>query len=183
MNWNPRDRAAFALAFGISFAIALPVMAQTVSGGVDFTPIANNMITTFAGILTAAATIISGFVVNFLSKKSGIQDAQLNALMQARLNDVMLKAIDFGEAWAKAQVADPNSPLKHVTLNNIVLDVMADYVVQAVPDTLRFFGLTREGVVTRLQARLAPYLATPVPDSGKLQTISMVGEHVLQPQV
>jgi hypothetical protein len=104
--------------------------------------------------------------------KAKIQDAQLNALMTARLNEGMAKSIDFGEAWLKAQVADPNSPIKHVSFNSLVLDVMAGYFLRSYPDTANYFKLFEERVKDMLRARVAPYLVTPQADSGVLQTIT-----------
>lgn len=174
---DPRNQlAAFMVSLAISFILASPVLAQVAAqaagGGVDFTPVANTMITTVGSALGVAATIVAGFLVQFLFSKAKLNDSQLEQLMVARLNDILLKAIDFGEAWMKAQVADPSSPIKHLTFNNLVLDVMARYAVASAPEIIAKFKLTDDRIKDMIKARIAPYLAAPKVDGGELKTIT-----------
>jgi hypothetical protein len=165
--------AAFLLAMTFSFMLCAPVFAQVASGGgVDFTPVANTLITTVGSGLGVAFTVVAGFLMQFLFAKAKLNDAQLQQLMASRLNEIILKGIDFGEAWLKAQVADPSSPIKHMTFNNLVLDVMARYVVASAPEIIAKFKLTDDRIKDMIKARVAPYLVTPVPDSGELKTIT-----------
>ncbi len=177
MRSDPRNQlAAFMVSLAISFILASPVLAQVAAqaagGGVDFTPVANTMITTVGSALGVAATIVAGFLVQFLFSKAKLNDSQLEQLMVARLNDILLKAIDFGEAWMKAQVADPSSPIKHLTFNNLVLDVMARYAVASAPEIIAKFKLTDDRIKDMIKARIAPYLAAPKVDGGELKTIT-----------
>lgn len=170
---------SFVAAMVATFALCAPVFAQVAAqvaapatGGVDFTPVANTLITTIGSGLGVALTVVAGFLVNFLFGKAKLNDSQLEQLMVARLNDIILKGIDFGEAWLKAQVADPSSPIKHLTFNNLVLDVMAQYVVAGAPDILAKLKISDARIRDMIRARIAPYLLSPAADSGELHTIT-----------
>jgi hypothetical protein len=168
----------FLLTFAAAFVLCAPVFAQVAaqvaapSGGVDFTPVANSLITTVGSALGVAATVVAGFLMQFLFAKAKLNDAQLEQLMASRLNEILLKSIDFGEAWLKAQVADPSSPIKHMTFNNLVLDVMARYAAASAPEIIAKFKLTDARIKDMIRARIAPYLMTPVADQGELHTIT-----------
>lgn len=64
----------------VTFAICGPVFAQTAvvaaKEGVDFSPLANNVITAAVAALTVAAGIVSKFAVSFLSSKIRLSDSE-----------------------------------------------------------------------------------------------------------
>lgn len=150
-----------------------PAMAQAVtapSGGVDFTPLATQVLTAVTAILGVAATVLTKFAVSWMSSKTKINDTALEKLMADRVDDVLHRAIDYANAWAKAQVADPNSPLKHVQIDNFFLRQAVDYAVKSMPDLIAYFKLTDQRIADMIRSRLNSHLATPVPNSGVVVT-------------
>lgn len=170
----------FATSFAWSFTLAsfvvlsiVPAMAQAVSapsGGVDFSPLANNVITAVTAILGVAVAVLSKFAVSWISSKTSINDAALEQLMANRVDDILHRAIDYANAWAKTQVADPNSPLKHVQIDNFFLRQAVDYAVRAMPDLIAYFKLTDARIADMIRSRLNVSIEIPKADSGVMMT-------------
>lgn len=184
MNINEIKRQlVFFSVLGISFACAFPVFAQVAQQGVDFTPVANNLITTFAGVITVAATVISGFLIKFLSSRAGVNNTQLELLVQQQVDHFIVMSVQYGEAWLKAQVADPASPIKHLTFNSLVLDVMLGYFKSSAAGIIakqreRF---SDDRIRQMITARVSPLLKPPVVNGGELQTVTNDAVVISQP--
>ena len=136
---------------------------------VDFTPLANNAITFIATVLTIAVGILTKFGVSFLASKTKIHDTAFESMMADRVNDILLKAIDYGEAWAKAEVANPNSPIKKVEFNNFIVEQMVKYAMTSMPDLIKFFNLTEERIRAMIMSRLNGYMVAPKADGSTVQ--------------
>ena len=148
---------------------AAPVVMQA---AIDFTPWALQGIDILAVVLTVGAGIVAKFAVGFLASKTKLSDSQFEALAADRVNDILHKAIEAGEAWMKAQVADPNSPIKRVEVNNFLLEQIVRIAQGSMPDLIKFFGLTEDRLRTMIMSRLNGYMGVPTPDSGKVGLVT-----------
>lgn len=88
------------------------------------------------------------------------------------MNDILLRAIDHAEMWAKSQVADPNSAIRDVRVDNMFLRVGVEYAMRSAPSIIQHFGLTPDRIEAMLKARLNAYVVPPVADSGKIVSVS-----------
>lgn len=161
-----------ALAALIGLMVCGPVFAQSgvalAQNGVDLSPLANNVIAVAVAVLTVAAGVVSKFAVSFLASKTKMSDTAFEKMMADRVGDILLRAIDYAEMWAKTQVADPNSSIRDVRVDNLFVRVAVDYAQRSMPDLIKYFGLTRERIEDMIKARLNTYVATPPADSGKV---------------
>lgn len=163
---------AFAVTMVALYAMLSPAMAQavstvsTVAAGVDFTPLANNMISALAAVATVAAGVLTTFIGSFLKSKTKMNDAAFEALIADRLNAILLKAIDYAEMRAKLAVADPMSPIKNVHIDNVFMEIAVKYAVNAAPDIIAYFKLTNERIADLIRSRLNAYIPTPIANSG-----------------
>lgn len=174
---NPAQRAEFSRWFLVSFALAFaifmfplagPALAQASSTGVDFTPLAEQVIAVAVAVLTIAAGFVSRGVVGWLASKTKLQDSQFEALLANRVHDILQKSVDYAESWAKAQVADPNSPIKNVEINNFFVEQAVKYAMRSMPDLISYFNLTEDRIGDMIRSRLNSVTNTPVVDSGKI---------------
>lgn len=156
------------LVCGPVFAQSAVMLAQNSSGGVDLSPLANNVIAVAVAVLTVAAGVVSKFAVGFLASKTKMTDTAFEKMMADRVSDILLRAIDYAEIWAKTQVADPNSSIRDVRVDNLFVRVAVDYAVKSMPDLIKYFGLTRERIEDMIKSRLNTYVVTPPVDSGKV---------------
>jgi len=150
-----------------------PAIAQTVaapSGGVDFTPLASQVIAAVTVVLGVAASVLTKFAVSWISSKTKMNDNALEKLMADRVDDVLHRAIDYAVAWSKTQVADPNSPLKHVQIDNFFLRQAVDYAVRSMPDLIKYFNLTEARIADMIRSRLNAHMDVPKVDSGIVKT-------------
>lgn len=173
---------AFALGLAAAFvaaslhlvpaAYAQAVEVSATKNGVDFTPLANQII----GISVAVLTVLAGWIakagVGFLASKTKMHDTQIEELLAARVNDALLRGIDFAESWAKSQVADPNSQIKHVRIDNFFVEQAVKYAVNHIPQTLNHFGLTEVDVTRMVTARLNGIMGIPVTDGGAVPHVA-----------
>jgi hypothetical protein len=88
------------------------------------------------------------------------------------LNDIIFRAIDAGEVWAKQQVADKNSPFKHVQFNNFLVEYIMKTVIGNAPDILAYFKITEDRLKTMIISRLNSYLKTPEADTGEVEFVT-----------
>lgn len=142
------------------------------TGGVDFTPFLQQVIGIVAIVLTAAAGIVTKFLTSWLAAKTKMTDNQFEALFADRLNDIIHRAIDAGEVWAKQQVADKNSPFKNVQFNNFLVEYIMKTVMGNAPDILSYFNITEDRLKTMIVSRLNSYLKTPVADAGEVEFVT-----------
>lgn len=156
----------------------LPAWAQgaqtlvSTTGGVDFGPLATNAITACVMFLTVAAGILSKYGVSFMASKMRINDSAAEKLAADRLNDILHRAIDYAEAWAKQQVADPTSPIRHVQIDNFFVAQAVSFALSAAPDLIQFLGLTETRIRTMIIARLNSVMPVPEVNSGSPPTYS-----------
>jgi hypothetical protein len=169
----------FTWSFAICFVLVLvpmaPAMAQNIdvvppSGGVDFTPLAEQAIAVAITVLTVIAGVVSKFGVSWFASKTRMQDAQMEALLAERGNDLLQRSLDYAEMWMKNEVANPNSQIKHVQIDNFCVRTAADYAIASMPDLIKFFGLTRERIENLIRSRLNGITVTPIIDSGQVKT-------------
>lgn len=163
-----------AIAFAVGFALFAPIfntlavqaatapdfspaLAQTV----DFSPIANNVIAVAVAVLTVAAGVVSKFAVGFLASKTKLSDSAFEKMMADRVNDILLRAIDHSEMWMKEQVANPNSQIRSVRVDNFFLRTAVEYAQRSMPDLITYFGLTEKRIEDMIKARLNAYVETP----------------------
>ena len=162
----------FILSFSLAAYVLVPIAAiagplSPVYAAVDFSPLANNAITLIAGVLTVAVGVLTKFGVSFLASKTKMSDSAFEALLADRVSDILQRAIDYGEAWAKQEVANPNSPIKRVEFNNFIVEQMVSYAMRSMPDLIGHFKLTPDRIRELILSRLNGYMGIPEPDSGK----------------
>src|SRR5882672_2603298 len=157
-------------------AMDLPALAQAAipMGGVDFGPLATNTIAVSVMVLTVGAGVVARFLIGFLSSKAGLHDTQAQALLADRVNDILHRAVDYAEAWAKTQVADPNSQIHHVQIDNFFMAQAVRFAMSAMPDLIKTFGLTEARIEAMILARLNPIMPVPAANSGTPKTFSEV---------
>lgn len=170
---------AFSMSLAVGFFASWPAFAAVGSGAVDFTGFAVSVIDVAALGLTAAAGILTRFAISWFSSKTKFNDAQMEALLAARVNDILTHSINYAEAWAKAQVSDPNSPLREVRIDNFFIRVAVDYALASMPDLIKTFGLTTTRLDQMIRSRLNVYIAPPVPDQ-KLELITSPAPQIVE---
>lgn len=173
---NPLEPLAVAaLAACVSFLICGPVFAQTAvtiaKEGVDLSPLANNIIAAAVAVLTVAAGVVSKFAVGFLASKTKLTDTAFEKLMADRVNDILLRAIDHGQMKMKELVADPDSPIRDVRVNNMFMRFAVEYAQQSMPDLIAYFKLTPDRIADMVKARLNSFVQPPEPDADKVSVI------------
>lgn len=162
----------------VCVAMDLPAWAQgaqtlvSTTGGVDFGPLATNAITLCVMVLTVAAGILSKYGVSFMASKIHVNDSAAEKLAADRMNDILHRAIDYAEAWAKTQVADPTSPIRHVRIDNFFLAQAVGFALSAAPDLIKLLGLTEARIRTMIIARLNSVMPVPELNSGSPTTYS-----------
>jgi hypothetical protein len=181
MLTTPAQRADFMKWFMPTFVIAFAFFLQLLingasvawaqvpapgSTGVDFTPFAEQVIAVAVAVLTIMAGIVSKFAISKMASATKMQDSQFEALLADRVNDILLKSIDFAESWSKAQVADANSPLKNVEINNFFVEQAVKYAMRSMPDLIAYFKLTPDRLENMVRSRLNGVMGTPKADSG-----------------
>lgn len=182
----------FAGSFGAAFAvasmvfiggmmIASPAFAQgVVSAGVDFAPTLNSVIGTLAVIATAGGGVVIKFLVAYLAGKANLQNTELSALAEEKLNRALNLAIEYAELWMKSQIADPKSQIRNVQFDNFFLEQAVKYAISSIPGwILDHFKLRVNGVIDTariadmIRARLNKFIPVPVLNSDVIGTASM----------
>jgi len=166
---------SFAVAFILVLLPVAPVLAQSIdavppTGGVDFTPLAEQAIAVAVTVLTVIAAVVSRYGVSWFASKTKMQDAQMEALLAERVNDILQRSIDYAEMWMKNEVANPNSQIKHVQIDNFFVKTAAEYALNSMPDMVKFFDLTQQRIEDLIRSRLNGITITPVADSSQLKT-------------
>lgn len=97
-------------------------------------------------VVSVLATAIVGWLAELLRRKFNldIDAAHCDALQTALMNGAGLLIGKAGSALAG----------KKLDLKSAVLAEAVNYVLQAVPDAIRHFGITPEAVAEKLQAKL-----------------------------
>jgi hypothetical protein len=171
---HPVTALVFLGSFAFAFTAALPVYAQsidTVPFAVDFTPLAEQVLSVAVLVVTVLAGIVSKFAVSWLASKTNMQDGQAEALLANRVNDILLKSIDYAEMWAKNELANNTSSLKNVQIDNFFVRTAVTYAMASMPDLIKRFGLTEQRIGDMIRSRLNNVTRTPVADSGKVEMV------------
>lgn len=161
-------------AFTLVLLAANPAYAQSIDSvpfAVDFTPLAEQVIAVAVVVLTAAAGIVSRFAISFLASKTKMNDSQMEALLAERVNDILLKSIDYAEMYAKRELADNTSSLKAVKIDNFFVRTAVTYAMAHMPDMIAYFELTEDKLSNMIRSRLNNVTRTPVADSGNVEMV------------
>lgn len=153
----------------VPLAVTTAAAAPAQLAAIDFTPWALQGIDVLALVLTVCAGFVTKFAISWFASKTKMSDSQFEAIAADRVNDILHKAIDAGEAWMKAQVADPNSPIKRVEVNNFLLAQIIAIAQSSMPDLIKFFGLTEDRLRAMILSRLNGYMAVPAADAGSVK--------------
>lgn len=123
--------------------VAAPAFAQT---EVPVESIYNVMQPYLVAVVSVLAAAIVGWLAELLRRKFNldIDAAHRDALQTALTNGAGLLIGKAGSALAG----------KKLDLKSAVLAEAVNYVLQAVPDAIRHFGITPEAVAEKLQAKL-----------------------------
>lgn len=131
------------LAAAFFIFVAAPAFAQT---EVPAESIYNVLQPYLVAVVSVLATAIVGWLAELLRRKFNldIDAAHRDALQTALTNGAGLLIGKAGNAIAG----------KKLDLKSAVLAEAVNYVLQAVPDAIRHFGITPEAVAEKLQAKL-----------------------------
>jgi hypothetical protein len=162
----------------IDHVLAQTLPAPTDPGGIDFGPTAVKIIEVVASALGVALTVLSGFAVRWVASKASISDQQAEALAAARVNEILHLALDYAEAWSKARVADPSSPIRSVKFDNMFLDIAMRYAKSSMPELIDRFKMTDDRIKDMLLTRLNRIMATPAENSGSVEPVDRLNAGV-----
>lgn len=134
----PRGLAAALFVF-----VSAPVFAQ---GEVAAEGIYNVLQPYLLAVVSVLATAIVGWLAELLRRKFNldIEAAHREALQTALMNGAGLLIGKAGDAFAG----------RKLDLKSALLAEGVNYVLQAVPDAIRHFGITPEAIAEKLQAKL-----------------------------
>lgn len=153
---------------GILLASAGPAMAQNLdsfSSGVDFSPLADKVISIAVAVLTGLALFLSRGVSSWIASKTHMQNTAAETQIAANINAILFKAIGYAESWAKRQVADPSSQIKNVQIDNFFVEQAVRYAVKSMPGYMEYFKLTPERVEEMIRSRLNDVMGNPEEDT------------------
>ena len=149
----------FLLALTVTLALALMLVlgaAPALVGetNVDLTPRVSQGVNIAAALLSLVALCVGARVRAYLGIRAD------NALGQ-RLDAVLLRAIDFGQARIEGAV---KGKALTVDVGSAVVKEALDFTLRAAPDTLAHFGISRRRLAEMLWARL-PGVEGEIPES------------------
>jgi len=159
-HYNRFLLVAFAAASLLMLASA-PAWAQTV----DLRPQASSALEWVATTLGAVLTLLAGFGVRFVSTKIGLANSELEASLNARLNDIIHRGIDAAYMRGLQEVNDPKSGLEAIKVDNIFVGWVIEYVSKAAPGIIARFNLQariKDMILARLPGYV-PQLTNAVP--------------------
>lgn len=167
----------FLVTFLVFLLPAFPALAQNIdkvppSGTVDFTPLAEQAVAVAVTVLTVIAAVISRYGVAWFASKTKMQDAQMEALLAERVNDILQRSIDYAEMWMKKEVSDPDSQIKQVKIDNFFVRTASEYALRSMPDLVKYFNLTQDRVEELIKSRLNGITVTPIADSREVKTVT-----------
>jgi hypothetical protein len=158
----------------VMFFGTIAAYAQTTTGdGVNFAPAVNNIITIVGGVLGTALTFLVGIGIRLGFAKVGLTDVQTQQLMADKINDAILKGIDYAEAWMKQEVAS-SSQINNVQFDNFFLKQAVQYVLTRVPDALSYMKIDEAHLSAMIMARINAFLKVPVAGSGVVEMTTSV---------
>lgn len=133
-----------ALAGALLLALVTAALAQT-----STVPVSHlyELLTTFLlPIVSVLAAAIAGWLANLLRVKFGLEIEQKH---RDALQTALANAAGLAIAKGKDLLAD-----KSISVGNPAVADAVNYVVAAVPDALKYFGLTPERVAEMVQAKI-----------------------------
>lgn len=156
----------------LSLAIGSAVAGVPLQGTVDLSPFALQAIDVCVMVLTVLAGVVSKFAISWLAAKTRLSDTEFEKVSADRVNDILLRAIDYAEIQAKAAVADPDSGITKVKIDNFFLRMAIGYAEGAMPDLIKQFGLTRERIEGMIRSRLNSVVLVPPVNSGAITPVT-----------
>ena len=130
-----------------TLVLAAPEVHATGVGNLDFRPLLQEFLFTAFSVLSLVAIWALRRVGEFLKTKTGVNVLSSEKLLREYLDAAMMNALKYASTqvdkaeWAKVEV------------KNEMVAIAATYVMNSVPDALKYFGLTRESVMEKLLAR------------------------------
>ena len=118
---------------------------------VDFSPIANALVSLAAIVVTTAAPIL---IAAMLRRFKWANNADLEKSLDAAANAAA------GAAYKFAAERINDGGLKNVAIHNAALAMGAQYVASHMPETLTQLGLSPDQVRAMVEARLGKLMAT-----------------------
>lgn len=134
--------------------------------GVDFAPELLQILDYAGSLLAVALSALVAFLIRFVLGRIGLDNSQLEHNLATRADEILHLAIQNGIMWMKVQVADPNSPVRNVELNNMLLEYIVSQAKRSMPDIIKRFKWTDAMVRQVVMSRLDRYFQTPDPDTG-----------------
>jgi hypothetical protein len=138
---------------GLLILICYPAFAQEAKPVIDFTPILNELIPVMVAIVGGLAIWGAKLVREWIKAKTGVQ---LNIS-----DDQMRKYIDQAIQYGVALVVGKVGGKAKISVDNAQLAQIANYVIAAVPDALKAFGITPEQLQDMIRARLNAWTDGP----------------------
>jgi hypothetical protein len=146
--------------------LALVVMASPAFAQTDLRPVANQLIDWLSVVLLTGGGVVIAFALRWLASKTKMQDNEFEALLAARLNDILHRAIEHAIVAAKNEVNKPGSGLEAVKFDNLLVGIAVNYALKSMPDIIEYFGLTSERIKEMIMARLGGFLDQVPADGG-----------------
>ena len=112
----------------------------------DLTPVIEVLITLAGAVLLG----IGGFVIHVLNRYAQRLGLDRDGQMRDALEQALANAVVFAEDLARERTAN----LRAVDVRHAMVTSAAQYVVDAVPDTLRRLGVSPERVPDLVRARI-----------------------------
>jgi hypothetical protein len=150
--------------FGIAYAFAQTVGVPVAP--VELNPLGNLSLDALTWAATAAITVVTGFLSNWLRKMTIFQRNQSEGLSNERLSSIIYKGIDYAMVAAQNEVNKPGSGQTEVKFDNMFLSLVTGFVKTNAPELLNYFDLEPDQqklsprLNTMIMARLAPYIGS-----------------------
>jgi hypothetical protein len=143
-------------------AIAGPAFAQEASRpGVDLSPALTQLSdAVFLGVQAAGLALI-GFLTRWVAKKLGNEKLAENDAIRGYLNAAFTNAIGFAHTKFRSYIAGSGRKLTRIEIENDLVRFAVGFMLGKVPDALKHFGITEEGIRDMIVARLPEDLLDP----------------------
>lgn len=151
---------------GAGYALAQVVEAPVAVAPTELNAIGSLSLDALTWAATAAITVITGFLSNWLRKMTIFQRNQSEGLSNERLSNIIYKGIDYAMVAAQNEVNKPGSGQTEVKFDNMFLSLVTGFVKSNAPELLEYFGLHADPQTlsprlnTMIMARLAPYVGS-----------------------
>ena len=136
---------------------------------VDLVPLWDVVLNTSVAVITTVAVASARYFIKWLSTKTDLINKQAESVLAERIDYALHAGIGYAEAWVKSKIADPESPIRSIQIDNIFVEMAAKYVINSVPDSLRSLNITPDRVKEMVLSRLNRVMALPEVDSGEVK--------------